>query len=92
MEAQLEMQVELLRDKAHRLAQLPPKYCPFNMLHSQTPTFFFFFLLFLGPHMEIPRLGVQSELQLLPIPQQCRIQALSVTYSTAHSNTRSLTH
>ena len=30
--------------------------------------FFFFFLVFLGPHpqyMEVPRLGVESELQLL---------------------------
>ena len=36
----------------------------------------------LGPHlrvMEVPRLGVESELLLL-------------TYTTAHSNTRSLTH
>ena len=27
-----------------------------------------------------------------PQPQQCQIQAASVTYTTAHSNTRSLTH
>ena len=50
-------------------------------LHS---SFFCFLLLFLGGgahpwHMEVPRLGVESELQLL-------------TYTTAHSNTRSLTH
>ena len=34
---------------------------------SNLPPFFFFFLVFLGPHlrhMEIPRLGVESELQL----------------------------
>ena len=33
---------------------------------------FFFFFFFLGPHlqhMEVPRLTVESELQLLPIPQ-----------------------
>ena len=44
--------------------------------------FFFFFLLFLGPHlrhMEVPKLGVESELQLL-------------AYATAHGNTGSLTH
>jgi len=44
--------------------------------------FFFFFLSFLGPrlrHLEIPRLGVKSELQLL-------------TYTTAHGNAGSLTH
>ena len=44
--------------------------------------FFFFFLPFLGPlpqHMEVPRLGVKLELQLL-------------AYDTAHSNARSLTH
>ena len=44
--------------------------------------------------MEVPRLGGESELQLpaTPQPQQCRIQATSVTYTTAHSNARSLTH
>ena len=45
-------------------------------------------------HMEVPRLGVASELQL----QACAtatampIQAPSVTCATAHSNARSLTH
>ena len=42
--------------------------------------FIFFYLL--GPHlwhMEIPRLGIKSQLQLL-------------AYTTAHSNTRSLIH
>ena len=47
-------------------------------------SFFFFFCLFflLGPHwrhMEVPRLWVELELQLQ-------------TYTTAHGNTRSLTH
>ena len=40
------------------------------------------FVCFLGPHpwhMEVPRLGVQLELQLL-------------AYTTAHGNARSLTH
>ena len=40
------------------------------------------FMLFLGPHlrhMEVPRLGVKTELQLL-------------AYTTAHSNAVSLTH
>ena len=43
---------------------------------------FFFFFGFLGPHlqhMEVPRLGVKLELQ-------------QPTYTTAHSNTGSLTH
>ena len=30
--------------------------------------------------------------QLIPQPQQCGIWAASATYTTAHSNTRSLTH
>ena len=56
-----------------------------------------FFLFFLGPHlwhMDVPRLRVKSELQLPPTPQpqQRRIQATSITYTTAHSNTGSLTH
>ena len=44
--------------------------------------FFFFFLVFLGPHqqhMEVRRLGIKSELQ---IP----------AYTTAHDNARSLAH
>ena len=51
--------------------------------------FFFFFLgLFRAAHAApFPRLGVQSELQ----PQQCGTQVVSVAYTTAHSNTRSLT-
>jgi len=45
-------------------------------------SFFFFFPCLLGMHllhMEVPRLGVESELQLL-------------TYTTAHSNAGILTH
>ena len=57
----------------------------------------FVFLPFLGPllrHMEVPRLGVESELQLpaYTAPQQRRIRASSATYTTAHGNARSLTH
>ena len=45
-------------------------------------------------HMGVPRLGVQSELQL---PANVRatamqIRATSATYTTAHGNVRSLTH
>ena len=45
-------------------------------------------------HMEVPELGVKLELQLpaCATAQQCQIQAASVTYSIAHSNTGSLTH
>ena len=50
-------------------------------------------LSFLGPHpkyMEVPRLQVKLELQLLA--EATQIQALSVTYTTAQGNARSLTH
>ena len=59
--------------------------------------FVFVFLSFLGLHpwhMEVPRLGVESELQL-PVyttAQQCGIRAASSTYTTAHGNAGSLTH
>ena len=45
-------------------------------------------------HMEVPRLGVEPELscQPTPKPQQCGFWASSVTYTTVHGNTRSLTH
>ena len=59
--------------------------------------FFFFFLLFLGPlpqHMEVPRLGVESELQppAYAQPQQRGTRVASATYTTAHGNAGSLTH
>ena len=45
-------------------------------------------------HMEVPRLGVKSELQLPAHkqPQQHWIQAEYATYNTAYSNAGSLTH
>ena len=70
--------------------------CPIQgLLMSPVTNFFFFF--FLGPHsqrMEVPRLGWNQSYSCRPIPQpqQCRIQAASVTYTIAHDNTRSLTH
>ena len=59
--------------------------------------FFFLFFLFLGlhlQHMEVPRLGVQSELCCRPTlqPNQCQIWAGSATYTTAHGNTGSIIH
>ena len=59
--------------------------------------FFFFFFLSLGPHLqplEVPRLGVESELQL-PVCATAiatQILAMSATYTTAHDNAGSLTH
>ena len=43
--------------------------------------------------MEVPKLGVESEPQLLACTTatQRRIRALSATYTTAHSNAPSLT-
>ena len=59
----------------------------------------FFFLVFLGLHlwhMEIPRQGRVSNWscswQPMPQPHQLEIWATSATYTTAHGNTRSLTH
>ena len=45
-------------------------------------------------HMEVPRLGVQSEYGCRPTPQpqQQQIRVTSATYTTAHGNTGSLTH
>ena len=59
--------------------------------------FFFLFVCFLGPHlrhMEISRLGVELELQLLAYTTaaKCGIQAVSSAYTTTHGNARSLTH
>ena len=61
------------------------------IIHTHTHTHI------LGPHlwhMEVARLEVEVELQLLPMPQseQYRIWAASATYTTAHGNTGALTH
>ena len=54
------------------------------------------FFCFLGPqqqHVEIPRLGVQLELQLLAYTTAtAQIQAAFVTYTTWLGNAGSLTH
>ena len=64
-----------------------------------TKDILFYFIVFLGlhhlRHMEVPRLGIESELyswQPTPQPQQGQIWAVSATYTAAHSNTQSLTH
>ena len=57
--------------------------------------FFKFYFCFLGlhqRHMEVPRLGVEWELQLLATAAATWDQASSLNYITAHSNTGSLTH
>ena len=64
---------------------------------SYTRQVFCLSVVFLGlypRHMEVLRLGVELKLQLpaYPQPQQLRIQAMSATYTKAHSSTGSLTH
>ena len=66
-----------------------------NLVFFQKLDFFFFFFLELHwLHMEVRRLGVESELQLrrMPQPQPHRIRAASVTCTTACGNTGSLTY
>ena len=55
---------------------------------------FFSFLGLHVQHMEFPRLGSNQSCSYWPVPQpqQHRIEAESVTYTTAHVNARSLTH
>ena len=61
-------------------------------IHQFTPHPFFSWLPL--RHMEVLGPGVESELQLWPMPQtwQCRIWAASVTYTATYGNTGSLTH
>ena len=56
--------------------------------------FCFFFLQMYLQHMEVPRPGVELELQLQPMPQlwQHLIHAVSVTCATACDNAASLIH
>ena len=57
---------------------------------------FFGFFVFLGPHTQhiwrFPGQGSNQSCCCWPTPQQRQIQATSVSYTIAHSNTRSLTH
>ena len=75
------------------------------MWHLCMDTFFLFyfltfnfFLSFLGlhaQHMEVPRLGGANQTySCWPTqqPQKCHIRTMSVTYTTAQGNTRSLSH
>ena len=58
-------------------------------------SFLFFFFFFLGPyqqHMEVPRLGVKSELQLPAYATATAMPDLSRICDLHHGNTRSLTH
>ena len=68
------------------------------MAHSEDFAHIGVLFAFLGPHprpMEVPRLGVESELQLLVYTTATatphRVQAKSATCTTAHGNARSLT-
>ena len=56
-----------------------------------------FFFFFLGPHpwhMEVPKLGVKSELQLMAYTTATEMwdPSCDCDYATAHGNTRSPTH
>ena len=72
--------------------------CPsYSLSHCIKNASFFFFFCFLGPHpwhMEVPRLGVELELQLLAfatataMPDPSHVCNL---HHTAHGNARSLT-
>ena len=67
------------------------------MVYLQTLFMYLCIFVFLGPHprhMEVPRLGVESELQLLAhvTAQQRQIRAISVTYTAAHGNAGSFLH
>ena len=63
---------------------------------AHAANFIFYFLSFLGlhpQHREVPRLGVESELQLLAyITEQWQIPAASATYTIAYGKAGSLTH
>ena len=55
-------------------------------------TFVFVFLGLYLWHMEVPRQGSNWSCSQQPTPEPHWIQAMSVTYTTAHSNSRSSTH
>ena len=93
----------LLSCQMQAFKELPCLYVTVFMcicLHTYTHTVinFLFFLLFLGPyprHMEVPRPGVESELQLPAYTTAIYTQDLSHICdldTTAHNNARCLNH
>ena len=71
----------------------------FETVKLQRPFFYFLFSCFLFRAVPMACGGLQargsnlsSSFSLTPQPQQHQIRATSVTYTTAHSNSRSLTH
>ena len=77
----------------------PPPISIYSLQNVFTQIFIqiYLFIFLLGLHlryMEVPSLGVESELQLRPMPQlqQQRAQVTSVTYTEAYSNAGSLTY
>ena len=80
----------LLRNKKYWLSHAPPATI------FWISEVLFCFLLLLGlhmRHMEVPRLRVELDsCRPMPQPRQLGIQAVSVTYTTAHGNAGSLTH
>ena len=74
-------------------------FCGSKNLVPNDKSYLFFVVVLLGlylQHIEVPRLEVQSELQLPAYTTATAIPdpscGVSVTYTTAHGNTRSLTH
>ena len=93
--------LQFKKKKNHRaepeLCNLVPAHSSLGPLHSLLFIFIFIlFVCFLGPHlwhMEVPRVGIRLELQLLAYATVTATWDLSAsaTYATAHSNARSLT-
>ena len=66
-------------------------------LIENVPYFLFIYFFFSGPHlqhMEVPRLGVKSELQLPAYSTAIAMpdQAAFATHTAVHSKAKSLTH
>ena len=78
-----------------RLKRLIPNFFSSGFFFGLFVLFcFVLFFVSLGLHSQVPRLGVKSELYLLAYDTATAMQdpSMSVTYTTAHGNTRSLTH
>ena len=78
-------------DMKNILMNFLPPIRVFSQIFELIVIKFSFLFFFLGPylrHIEVPRLGVESELQLLAYATatQRRIQAASTTYTMAHGN------
>ena len=82
--------LSLYTTPSNAASHLNPRFNTHNTYKVSILSYFILWLLLW--HLEVPRLEVESELQLLAYTTATAMTATSMTYITARGNARSLTH